>query len=567
MRYRGVLALGVALAALVAIPSADAKPGALDPNFGSGGKVTTPFTDLTGLDVPSQAFAAAPQPDGKIVAVGDSGSDFGLARYNADGSLDTTFGTNGERTTPAGTVGGLASAVALQPDGKIVVAGTALDGSNTAEIELARYNPDGSLDNSLGGHGTVYTTLLGDDSATGVAIQPDGKIIVAGTASDGKTVSEFALVRYDANGTLDSTFAEQGAALTPMGTGNSVADALVQQPDGKLVVAGYTLGTLASDYNFAVARYTASGTLDQTFGTGGKVVTQVAGGGLARAVALQPDGKIILAGEALTSASFALVRYSTNGSPDTSFGSAGEMITAVPGQAFAIAVEPDGKLVTVGSNGQDFEVARNESDGPLDSSFGASGVASTPFGAGAARARGMVLQPDGKIVAVGSVQTGSSALFNFALARYLGSTLTVTKAGSGAGTVTSGPGGIHCGTTCSTPFAAVPVTLTAAAAAGSVFAGWAGDCTGTGTCKLTMSTDHFAVARFTALCVVPKVKGKKLRPARRAITQAHCSVGRVRRAFSSKVKEGRVISQKPHPGTELPANSKVKLKVSKGKRR
>jgi PASTA domain/Divergent InlB B-repeat domain len=147
-------------------------------------------------------------------------------------------------------------------------------------------------------------------------------------------------------------------------------------------------------------------------------------------------------------------------------------------------------------------------------------------------------------------------------------TLTVTKAGRGAGTVTSSPAGISCGATCAHAFKhGTAVTLTAFASARSRFAGWAGACSGTGSCTLTMSANRSVTATFKVLCVVPKVKGKRLRAAKRAIRKAHCSPGKVTRAFSAKVKKGRVIAQKPKPGKKLAAGSKVKLKVSKGKKK
>ena len=147
-------------------------------------------------------------------------------------------------------------------------------------------------------------------------------------------------------------------------------------------------------------------------------------------------------------------------------------------------------------------------------------------------------------------------------------TLMLTKAGLGTGTVTSSPTGISCGSTCAHAFKhGTAVTLTAVAAARSSFAGWSGDCSGTARCTLTMSANHAVTATFKVLCVVPKVKGKKLRAAKRSIRKAHCSPGKVTRAFSKKVKKGRVISQRPKPGKNLAAGSKVKLKVSKGKRK
>jgi hypothetical protein len=146
-------------------------------------------------------------------------------------------------------------------------------------------------------------------------------------------------------------------------------------------------------------------------------------------------------------------------------------------------------------------------------------------------------------------------------------TLALTKAGGGSGTVTSSPAGISCGSTCAHAFRhGTAVTLTAAASGRSRFAGWSGGCSGTGSCTLTMSANRSVTATFNVLCVVPNVKGKRLRAGKQAIRTAHCSVGKVTRAFSARVKKGRVISQKPKPGTKLAAGSNVKLKVSKGKK-
>jgi hypothetical protein len=147
-------------------------------------------------------------------------------------------------------------------------------------------------------------------------------------------------------------------------------------------------------------------------------------------------------------------------------------------------------------------------------------------------------------------------------------TLTLTKAGRGSGTVTSSPAGISCGSTCAHAFRhGTAVTLAAVASARSRFAGWSGACSGTGSCTLTMSANRSVTATFKVLCVVPKVKGKRLRAAKQAIRRAHCSIGKVTKAFSASVKKGRVISQKPKPGKKLAAGSKVKLKVSKGKKK
>jgi uncharacterized delta-60 repeat protein len=521
------------------------------------------------------AHAVAVQPDGKIVAVGSAGSDADpfVVRYSSNGSLDTSFGSGGKATIPSSLVGqGSFNAVSLQPDGKIVAAGTSFSGAKGQDFVVARYNANGSLDASFGTSGIATTDVLGhNDVVTGLALQPDGTIVAGGKANTG-SAWDFAAVRYAANGALDTSFGTNGKVTTSFGSGDSVANALVRQPDGKLVLAGYSGSATSSE--FALVRYTAGGSLDPTFGSSGKVTTALGSGSSrneARALALQPDGKIIAAGYSDFNA--ALARYEANGTPDTAFAADGYTV-GVEGTANAVAVQPDGRIVTAGQglstdrSNSDFALARYDQDGSQDESFGPDGTGQITtgfFGSGEDGANAIALQPDGKIVAAGTASENPNK-YDFALARYLGVSLSIAAVGNGTGTVTSSPAGINCGPTCAAPFADVPVTLTATASARSAFAGWSGDCTGKGTCTLTMSTDRSVVATFVDLCVVPKVKGKKLKDARRTIAHAHCSVGKVGRAFSARVKQGRVISQKPRPGKKLREHSKVALTVSKGRR-
>jgi uncharacterized delta-60 repeat protein len=227
--------------------------GSLDTTFGTGGKVTTGFGAFS-IDV---AFGVALQPNGKIVVAGytaasDVVADFAVARYNADGSLDTSFGTGGKVTTDFGGFD-LAPAVALQPDGKIVVAGWTEDIFFAgADFAVARYNPDGRLDAGFGTGGKVTTSFGAFGCATGVALQPNGKIVVAGNTTDAVGGEDFALARYNANGGLDAGFGTGGKVTTDFG-GDDFANGVALQPDGKIVVAGATF--LTTDYDFAVARY------------------------------------------------------------------------------------------------------------------------------------------------------------------------------------------------------------------------------------------------------------------------------------------------------------------------
>jgi uncharacterized delta-60 repeat protein len=404
------VALALITAALPA--AAAAAPGDLDPTFGSGGKVTT---DVGGSD---GAQAVAIQGDGKVVAAGlgnfagPGTGDFALARYNPDGSLDTSFGSGGKVTTDFGGFDA-ASAVAIQPDGKIIAAGR----SGSGDFALARYNPDGSLDSSFGSGGKVTTDFGGFDSAFGVALQADGKIVAAG---QGASSGDFALARYNPDGSLDPTFGSGGKVTTDFAPFEA-ATAVTIQADGKIVTTGST-----SSGDFALLRYKPDGSLDTSFGSGGIVSTTFGfASAFGGALALQPDGKIIAAGRAGTD--FLLARFNpADGSLDSSFGSGGIATTSFGGAvfdaAFGVVLQPNGKIVAAGGTfnsfsppAADFALARYMPDGSLDSSFGSGGTLTTDFG-GFDIGFGVALQADGKIVAAGQGGSGS----DFALARYLG---------------------------------------------------------------------------------------------------------------------------------------------------
>jgi uncharacterized delta-60 repeat protein len=285
--------------------------GSLDGTFGTGGIATYDSGDHEG------AWAVALQPDGKIVVAGvhADGTDVDVlvVRFNPDGSLDGTFGTGGAATYD-GEYDEYAEAVALQPDGKIVVAGYALDVTEVGigdviiyeDVLVLRYNPDGSLDDGFGTGGVV--TYDGGDLEVGlaVAIQPDGKIVVAGAYNDG-TGAGVLVLRYNPDGSLDGTFGTGGVA-TYNGALVDSGWAVALQPDGKIVVAGYAFDTRYVIYeDVLVLRYNPDGSLDGTFGTGGVVTYDGGNGDYAEAVALQPDGKIVVAG------------YNFNGTDDDIF--------------------------------------------------------------------------------------------------------------------------------------------------------------------------------------------------------------------------------------------------------
>src|SRR5262249_5240268 len=268
--------------------------GMLDTTFGTNGIVVTHFGALS--DDTGNALAI--QSDGKIVVVGGGGpstSQFELARYNTDGSLDTSRGQGGKVTTSFGTGASHALGVALQSDGRIVVVGDAFMGSATGtDFAAARYNSDGSLDTTFGQGGKVTTnfTLNFADSAKGVALQADGKIVVVGFTFGGTATNDnFAVVRYSADGSLDASFGQGGKVSTNF-SGASIDDAyaVAIQSDGKIVLAGTS--NRIGNFDFALARYNSDGSLDSTFGTGGLVTTDYSGGNdVAQALVIQADGK------------------------------------------------------------------------------------------------------------------------------------------------------------------------------------------------------------------------------------------------------------------------------------
>jgi len=319
--------------------------GTLDTTFGSNG-LATPFAGMGG-----QARAMAIQPDGRIVVGGFAAGSFALARLMADGSFDASFGSGGQVLSDISPgASELAYGMALQADGRIVLAGQA-DGGSGVVVTLARYNTDGSLDATFGAGGLVFSGFPG--GANAVAVQPDGRIVVAGFS--------FLVTRFNADGTLDTGFGSGGQVAVPFGdTGwESEAFAILVQPDGGVVVAG---GTYGSQYEFAVARLGPAGSLDRGFGHDGMVTTDFYGGrDSARALVLQPDGRLVAAGfgrasnqSDINNSHFALARYESNGALDRSFGKSGRATGAIDNPVFndfarALAAQPDGRLVAAGN--------------------------------------------------------------------------------------------------------------------------------------------------------------------------------------------------------------------------
>ena len=454
MVRRVLLVVGLfAMATVIAVGAggAQATGGALDPTFGRGGTVLTTFAAKSSEGI----SAVALQRDGKIVAAGSSdargGADFALVRYTSSGKLDPSFGTGGKVLTDFGKVDGLA-AVAVQADGKIVVAGDTgeiLSGSFIeGKVAVARYTSNGKLDPTFGHGGKAVTDLGGNSSAetADMALQKDGKIVVVGTRSyavGSRGYDDVAVVRYTSSGRLDTTFGSAGKVQTDIAKkGADEPSAVVVQPDGKIVVVARTASNGSAAQaplaDFGVLRYLSSGSLDTSFGSGGKVITDLRGmsDDWPHAVAVEKDGKIVVAGETATKrpdgmvnldSNFALVRYTAGGRLDASFGSAGKVVTGLAHASTdvvsGIAVQPDGKIVTAGSSDanhqydQDFALVRYARGGKLDPSFGNAGKVLTAFGADTTdRVGTMSLQKDGRIIVAGSSEANHRG--DFALARY-----------------------------------------------------------------------------------------------------------------------------------------------------
>ncbi len=342
----------------------DMSKGFGEDSFSLYGKVTTDFGDR------DHGNSVVMQSDGKILVAGyasiGSSDDFALARYNADGTLDTMFSDDGKEVTDFGG-DDYGESVVMQSDGKILVAGYASIGSSN-DFALARYNADGTLDTTFSGDGKVTTDFGGYDHGLSVVMQSDGKIIVAGFASSGN-IYDFALARYNTDGSLDTTFSDDGKVTTDFaGIGYSV----VIQGDGKIIVAGSTFND--SSYDFALARYNSDGSLDTTFSGDGKVSTDFGGGDdHGQSVVMQPDGKIIVAGFAFNgSGDFVIARYNADGSLDTTFSDDGKVVTDFGGDDYgeSMVMQPDGKIVVAGASdnvsSDGFALARFNSDGSLD---------------------------------------------------------------------------------------------------------------------------------------------------------------------------------------------------------
>jgi uncharacterized delta-60 repeat protein len=398
--------LGLISFQLMFVTRAHAAPGDLDPTFGIGGKVTRDFFGNR-----DEARAVVIQPNRRIVVAGvarsgtDQGpdaalEDFAVERYNA---------------------------VVIQPNGKIVAAGGTCTGANfdICDFALARYNADGTRDATFGVGGKVTTAFPGLAAiAFGLAVRPSGAILATGFAFDGAGF-DFALARYNRDGTLDTSFGNGGLVTTDFGAGDDFCLGVVIQHTGKIVAFGTAFN--GANFDFALARYTRDGTLDPTFGAGGRVLTDFDWTDEEiRDLALQPNGQMVALGETIggCGVAFALARYNRDGTLDEGFGATGLVVTdfgSADAQGEAVVIQPNGKILAGGRSvlgvNTDFQLARYNRDRTLDTSFGEGGMVTTDFFGGRDGALAIALHSRGEIVLAGFAFTGVSR--DFALARYV----------------------------------------------------------------------------------------------------------------------------------------------------
>jgi uncharacterized delta-60 repeat protein len=378
-----------------------AHPGDLDTTFGSGGKKTVNFG---GTDA---ARAVLVQPNGRVVAAGGGGpaSSFCVVRLrSANGTLDPTFGSGGKRVVDLGSDDESVYGAALQPDGKIVLAG-----DSRLQPAVVRLKANGALDTTFDGDGKKLFSWGAIGRVTAVVVAPNGKIVLGGFS--GPEGGNIQVARMTAKGALDTTFGAGGIATVDFGA-TEFGAAIARQADGRILVAGQS-----SAGGAVIARLRATGVLDTDFGGDGRVT--LPGGGSLSAVLVQPDRNIVVAGNASGSAMMTVTRLKPDGSLDATFGSAGTTTVAFGSLANPLggaARQPDGKIVVAGytQDGEDVAVARLNTNGSLDATFGIGGKATVDFGV-ATFGNAVALARNGRIVVAGQ-KTGGD---DFGVARLL----------------------------------------------------------------------------------------------------------------------------------------------------
>lgn len=403
-----------------------AQDGALDVTFNGNGRVLATFNVFD-----SAVHSMVLQPDGKIIAGGTVSnhgifSQFGLARFNSDGSPDTSFGTAGLVIGDFSTAKISLSSALLQSTGKIVTGGIVYNDYLDSQFVLTRFNDDGTFDNSFGTAGVVLRNFL---NIKAMVAQPDEKIVVAGFSIVDPD-RDFVLLRFNPDGSVDNSFGTNGEVITSVGTKDFAYD-ITLQPDGKIVLAG-SVKNSNGDYHsdFVVARYFDDGNLDSSFGTNGIVILDVAEMDEAQSVKVQSDGKIVFSGWSSSISgevtSFQIVRLFPNGNIDTSFGEFGAASSPIifSSHEQLIQIQNDSKILVVGAvtttSAYDIAMVRFDESGNLDTTFGNNGVVITTDGPEtSSQANCILVQPDGKILIGGESGEGLMSYHpHFVIQRY-----------------------------------------------------------------------------------------------------------------------------------------------------
>ena len=400
-------------------------PGDLDKTFGNGGMVNV---GIGGYFDIAQEVDVQKDGKIIVAGYGmESASSFkglSIARYLSDGSIDYDFGNMGLIQKQTNTLEGELNSIVIQKDDKIVAVGYSISSNtNNENLTLVRFTINGKLDKSFGESGLIVTEISNQkEIGESVAIQPDGKIVCVGTTQHDPNFDIF-LVRYDEYGQLDPYFGLGGIVITNINSGHDIGKSLAIQNDGKIIVAGFSYSV--DNFYMTLLRYDSDGQLDSTFAKGGIAITDIKSSIGKLDLALQNDGKIILVGpsEVDNTHHFTVVRFNNNGSLDKSFGNNGITKTIIGdfSEAESVAIDSYGNIVvagTTGSGNESFAVAMYNQNGILDPGFGLNGIVKLNFNKNSVdRAHSLIIENDGKIIVAGET---TNEYTTFGLVRLIG---------------------------------------------------------------------------------------------------------------------------------------------------
>lgn len=412
------------------------KAQTLDTTFGTNGKVFTSFGAFNSI-----FHALTMQTDGKIYAVGAKEGLFSetnglfIAKYNSDGSLDTTYNGTGKIEVGYGFSYEFCYTAVIQPDNKLIVAG-----SSNGDFAIARLNSDGTYDTSFSADGKLNLSFgVGNGSKIRkILLQPDGKIIAIGEAYGGSNF-DYGVARFNSDGSLDTSFGLGGKTNIPVGVANDFGNDAILQPDGKIIVIGSSKNNTGNDF-FSMLRLNTDGSIDTTFGTSGKVMYRInTSECVANALTLQIDGKIIVTGN--SDGDFAVLRYNTNGTLDATFAGIGHVVTDFGNsqdKIFAVSVQADGKIITAGNAYEigfpaswQFAIARYATNGMLDTTFDTDGKMTVQMTNYESGIKDMIIQPDGKLLFGGYTSIAIGSNLNFGLLRLDNTALSINETNFG----------------------------------------------------------------------------------------------------------------------------------------